>query len=197
MINSINPNMTFLWRNVLLQGMLFVMIVFITTFNDSALAAQSIIPQPQASDAITQDSAEMDKEQRRALMEKAILEEKYKMNTEARDNENKQRANGKIFGFDLALGSFLTMLWAIISLFIAAQFFPDKGSLETKPKKSNNKISARIFYGSAALVPLMLLWVSIATGYVSWWLTFALSSLIYWFMSWIFKRIENNSLQAG
>jgi hypothetical protein len=206
MINLINQNMvnmTCLWKRIVLQGMLSALTIFILTYTISASANPS--PTQPNLPATTENAVQINNEQRRALMEKAILAEKYKINTQARDIDNKQRANGKIFSFDLVLGAFLTLLWAVISLFIAAQFFPDKESLQTKKHtqnhrqnhKQNNKFSTKVFHGSAALVPLMLLWVSIYTGYVSWWLTFALSGLIYWSMSWIFKRIEKSSLQPG
>jgi C4-dicarboxylate transporter len=90
------------------------------------------------------------------------------------------------------------MLWAIISLFIAAQFLPEKVRLENKGSQiKHNKIGARIFYASAALVPIMLLWVAIATGYVSWWLAFVISGLIYGSFSKVFQRIERNHMQPA
>lgn len=197
MVTLSNLNTDFLAKRACLQAFTMAIALLLALFNTSVLASGQLGVQ-EAADAMSINTPESEKEQRRALMEKAILDEKYKMNTESRDRDNRQREQGRIFGFDLVLGAFLTMLWAIISLFIAAQFLPEKERPENKGSQiKHNKIGARIFYASAALVPMMLLWVSIVTGYVSWWLAFVISGLIYGSFSKIFQQIERSRMQPA
>jgi predicted PurR-regulated permease PerM len=197
MVTLFNSNTDVMAKRVCLQAFAMAIALLLALFNTSVLASSQLLVQ-ESTGALSANSAEAENEQRRALMEKAILAEKYKINTEARDRENRQREQGRVFGFDLVLGAFLTMLWAIISLFIAAQFLPEKQRLENKANQiKHNKIGARIFYASAALVPIMLLWVSIATGYVSWWLAFVISGLIYGSFSRVFQWIERNRMQPA
>jgi hypothetical protein len=197
MVALLNLNTDVLAKRACLRTFAIAIALLLVLFNTSVSASSQLVVQ-EAAGAMSINTAETGKEQRRALMEKAILDEKYKMNTETRDQENRLREQGRIFGFDLVLGAFLTMLWAIISLFIAAQFLPEKVRLENKGSQiKHNKIGARIFYASAALVPIMLLWVAIATGYVSWWLAFVISGLIYGSFSKVFQRIERNHMQPA
>lgn len=126
----------------------------------------------------------MEQAKQREAMEKAILHEKLKMGTQARDSKNEQRAAGRILGFDVFLGAFLTLLWSMISLFIATRFSQESG------ENGRPRTGVRIYYSVAALVPLMLLWVSISTGHLSWWLTFAVSVVLYWLSGQIFRRIR-------
>lgn len=131
------------------------------------------------------DSNDQEKARQRELVAEAILHEKLKMKTDVRDLNNQKRAEGEILRFDVFLGAFLTALWAMISLFIATQFLGSKDGT-----KSNGKSGVTLFYVSASFVPLILLWVAISTGYTSWWLTLAISVLIYWLMGFVFKKMK-------
>ncbi len=133
------------------------------------------------------DLNEEEKTRQRALIAEAVMHEKLKMKTDVRDFNNKKRAAGEILGFDVFLGAFLTGLWAMISMFIAAQFAGAKNG-----KNNNIKTDVTLFYVSASLLPLMLLWVAISTGYASWWLTLAISGLIYWLMGFVFGKLKKS-----
>jgi hypothetical protein len=130
------------------------------------------------------DEESVEQAKKREAMEEAILHEKLKMGTQARDSKNEQRAAGRILGFDVFLGAFLTLLWSMISFFIATRLSPESG------ENGHTRAGVRIYYSVAALVPLMLLWVSISTGYLSWWLTFTVSAVLYWLPGQIFKKIK-------
>ena len=124
-----------------------------------------------------------DQARKREAMEKAMLHEKLKMRTQTRDANNERRAAGEILGFDVLIGAFLTLLWSMISLFIATRFAPES------KERGQTRSGLRLYYSVAALVPLLLLWVSISTGYLSWWLTLAVSLILYWLSGQIFRKI--------
>ena len=130
------------------------------------------------------DEESVEQAKKREAMEKAMLHEKLKMGTQARDSKNELRAAGQILGFDVFLGAFLTLLWSMISLFIATRFSPES------KKSGHTRTGLRIYYFVAALIPLLLLWVSISTGHLSWWLTFTVSVVLYWLPGQIFRKIK-------
>lgn len=132
--------------------------------------------------------AVVDMEKRRALMEKAIHEEKIRMRTDIRDSNNERRGAGEILGFDVFLGGFLTALWSLISLFFASRFF----SKDQEAAEFEGRSGAKVFYASASLMPLLLLWVAISTGHVSWWVAFAMSASTYWLIGKLLMGIRNS-----
>ena len=111
------------------------------------------------------------------------------MQTDVRDLNNQKRAAGEIRGFDVFLGVFLTALWAMISFFIATQLSVAKDS-----KKNNGNSGVVLNYVSASFVPLILFWVEISTGYLSWWLTLAISALIYWLLGLLFRKLKKSEV---
>jgi hypothetical protein len=169
-----------------LRHIYWVLIAFLVafiSFDTSADTAQDN-PVSAQSAAESADSNEQEKARQRELVAEAILHEKLKMQTDVRDLKNQKRAVGEIFGFDIFLGAFLTALWAMISLFIATQF---------SGAKNNGKNGVAIFHVSASFVPLILLWVAISTGYASWWLTLAVSGLVYWLIGLVFRKLKKAS----
>jgi hypothetical protein len=162
-----------------------VLIAFLLLFIPFNISADTVQDQPVSAQSAAEsvDSNEQEKARQRELVAEAILHEKLKMQTDVRDLNNQKRAAGEIFGFDIFLGAFLTALWAMISLFIATQF---------SGAEHNGKKGGAIFHVSASFVPVILLWVAISTGYASWWLTLAVSGLIYWLMGFVFKKIQSS-----
>ncbi len=168
------------------------LLVFLFSFN---AAADTLQDKPAAVQAATQvdDLNEQEKARQRQSIAEAVRNEKLKMKTDVRDLNNKKRAAGEILGFDIFLGAFLTGLWAMISIFIAAQFSGSKNDKSNNGKSSNRKVDVILFYVSASFMPLMLLWVAISTGYASWWLTLAISGLIYWLMGFVFGKLKKST----
>jgi hypothetical protein len=136
---------------------------------------------------------EQEKARQRQSIAEAVRNEKLKMKTDVRDLKNKKRAAGEILGFDIFLGAFLTGLWAMISMFIAAQFSGAKNDRRNNDKNNNRKTDVILFYVSASFMPLMLLWVAVTTGYASWWLTLAVSGLIYWLLGLLFRKLKKST----
>ena len=163
----------------------FFLLIF--SFNAPADTLQDELVLIQAAAEVA-DSNDHEKARQRELVAEAILHEKLKMQTDVRDLNNQKRAEGEILGFDVFLGAFLTALWAMISFFIATQF-----SVEKDSKKNNGKSGVALFYVSASFVPLILFWVAISTGYVSWWLTLAISALIYWLLGLLFRKLKKST----
>ena len=166
-----------------LRLILWIFIAFIIVFPSFNTSADTERDNPvtfqAAAEAVGPD--EQERARQRELIAESFLHEKLKMKTDVRDLNNEKRAAGEILGFDVFLGAFLTALWAMISLFIATQFSGDK---------NNGKNGVTLFNVSAAFVPLILLWVAVSTGYVSWWLSLAVSVLIYWLMGFVFKKMK-------
>ncbi len=167
--------------------LLIALITILSPTNTYASTADGDAAKSLATMEPSSTSEIVDKEKRRELMEKAIREEKLKMRTSASDSANKRRSAGEILGFDVFLGGFLTALWGTISLFFATRFFPSGKDAA----KNDGNSGPKVFYAIAALMPLMLLWVAISTGYASWWLTFAVSVSIYWLLSKLLIRIRS------
>ena len=139
------------------------------------------------------DLNEQEKARQRQSVAEAVRHEKLKMKTDVRDLNNKKRAAGEILGFDVFLGAFLTGLWAMISMFIAAQFSGSKSNKSNNEKGSNPEKDVILFYILASFMPLMLLWVAISTGYTSWWLALAISGLIYWLLCFVFSKLKRST----
>jgi hypothetical protein len=152
-------------------------LAFLLTFNLSVANSAESVSSNVSNNALSET------EKRRELMEKAIHEEKIKMVTQSRDLANERRAAGEILGFDLFLGAFLSALWILISLFLFTRF--DSSRVEDAKRSGLS-----IFILSASLMPFMLIWVALSTGYLSWWLTFALSVLINGLFYAIFSRMR-------
>lgn len=81
----------------------------------------------------------------------------------------------------------------MISIFIAAQFSGAKNDRGNNEKNNNRKTDVILFYVSASFIPIMLLWVAISTGYASWWLTLAVSGLIYWLLGLLFGKLKKST----
>ncbi len=160
---------------------LFISVLINTSANAAQANPEMIQVETGASDPGEQEGA-----RHREIIAEAFLHEKLKMKTDVRDLNNDKRAAGEILGFDVFLGTFLTALWAMISLFIATQF---------SGAKDNGNKGVTLFYVSASFVPLILLWVAISSGYASWWLTLAVSGLVYWLMGFVFKKIKTTASQ--
>lgn len=143
----------------------------LTREGDVENTVANTVVNPGTAAELSKSNAVADRETRRALMEKAIHEEKIRMRTDIRDSKNERREAGEILGFDLFLGGFLTALWSLISLFFATRFFPN-GKDDGGHEEGNG---VKVFYACASLMPLLLLWVAMSTGHVSWWSAFAVS----------------------
>jgi hypothetical protein len=150
-------------------------------------------PAAMQSATVVDDLNEQDKARQRQAIAEAVLNEKLKMKTEVRDLKNKKRAAGEILGFDVFLGAFLTGLWAMISMFIAAQFSGAKNDRHHNEMARKRKTDQMLFYISGSFMPLMLLWVAVSTGYASWWLALAVSGLIYWLMGILFGKLKKTT----
>jgi hypothetical protein len=168
------------------------LLVFSLSFNAFADTLQD---KPAAIQSATEvdDLNEQEKARQRQSIAEAVRNEKLKMKTDVRDLKNKKRAAGEILGFDIFLGAFLTGLWAMISMFIAAQFSGAKNDRRNNDKNNNRKTDVILFYVSASFMPLMLLWVAVTTGYASWWLTLAVSGLIYWLLGLLFRKLKKST----
>jgi Flp pilus assembly protein TadB len=190
---NMNINLADRIGNAALIG--FIHLIFIAllcvafTFNASA-DTQQTKPVAIQSAVESDDLNEQEEARQRQLVAEAVMHEKLKMKTDVRDLSNQKRAAGEILGFDVFLGAFLTGLWAMISIFIAAQFSGAKSENGNNGKNNNRKTDVMLFYVSASFMPLMLLWVAMSTGYASWWLTLAISGLIYWLMGFVFKKMK-------
>ena len=169
-------------------SIMIALIAVLSPTHSHAITQESAIAQPVATAESSGTNAVVDMEKRRALMEKAIHEEKIRMRTDIRDSKNERREAGEILGFDVFLGGFLTALWSLISLFFATRFFPSGKDVARQEEKGGTKA----FYAAASLMPLLVLWVAVTTGYASWWLAFAVSASVYWLIGKLLMGIRNS-----
>ena len=169
-------------------SIMIALIGVLSPINSHAAPQENAVAQPVATAESSGTNTVVDMEKRRALMEKAIHEEKIRMRTDIRDSNNERREAGEILGFDVFLGGFLTALWSLISLFFATRFF----SSGKDAARQEGKGGTKAFYVTASLMPLLLLWVAASTGQASWWLAFAVSASIYWLIGKLLMGIRNS-----